>query len=130
MRPILLLLLIPGFLSDTVEEQIARCTIDAVKSPSKTSDCTDVLGTEAKNEGYHCCYIEYKYKNNHPEKLQKEGAYCGLFTKTMYDNLKDEIKKTKKEAKNNGYEVSKLKVKCHSSYLKIGVIGLIFALIL
>ena len=62
--------------------------------------------------------------------MPQEGNECLLFNKTEYKNIKDKIKRIKNEAKQKGNELKKLKVKCQSSYLKIGLIGLIFALIL
>ena len=115
-------------LSEEAEKQIDSCD-DGSFTPSKESDCTNVLGSEAKDAGYRCCFIEYQFKSK-PENMSQEGNECLIFNQTQYKNMNDRIEEVKDEAKQKGNEFTKLKVKCQSSYLKIGLIGLIFALIL
>ena len=137
MRPNLsllcILLLINSALLDLSEEDVQKITASCEEgsfTPSKKSDCLNAIDDEAKNAGYYCCFVEYKLKSK-PENAAKEGNACTLLNKNEYDNIKDTIKKYKNEVKEEeNNEFKKLKIKCQSSYLKIGVIGLIFALIL
>ena len=108
--------------------QTAQC---ASKSPSKKKDCNDIYDDDLQKAGYHCCYVYQKYKNEISG--QKEFKTCTPIDKEYYDSIGDNwdtIKKTAEDAaKQLGNELKKYKIQCKSSFLKIGLIGLVTALL-
>ena len=106
-------------------EVIAKCT--AAASSTKKKDCTSI-NTDSDPD-YYCCFYEYKYKNDPPSGVSKEGKGCTLITKSSYNNIKNEVDTTKETSKKAGYEYSKYKINCQSAFLKIGLVSLIIGLL-
>ena len=99
------------------------------KSPSKAKDCNNAISDTVKDSNYYCCFLEYKYDKK-PEGMAQEGKSCVFYDKDEYDKVKDTVDTSKKAAEAANNKLKKLKIKCQSAYLKIGVITLIFALLL
>ena len=72
-------------------------------------------GEKAGGAAY-CCYFDY-LDGNHEDKS------CIPFNQNQYDNMEDTIK-----AFENLMEVKILSIDCKSSYLQIGLLGLLFFL--
>ena len=99
------------------------------KSPSKKKDCNNAISDTVKDADYYCCFVEYKFENK-PSVGDQEGKYCVFYDKTLYDKVKDTVDELKDDAEKAGNKFKKLKIKCQSAYLKMGVITLILALLL
>ena len=61
--------------------------------------------------------------------MDQEGKYCEPIDQESYNNIKQFVKNTKQAAKNNGNDLKKFKIHCHSNYLKAGVFSLIISLL-
>ena len=101
------------------------------KSPSKKKDCNEIYGDDLQDAGYHCCYVYIKYKNEVAGK--KEFKSCLSADKTFYDSIGKDWDSLKKDAEDAakalGTELKKYQIKCKSSFLKIGFVGLVAALL-
>ena len=109
----------------------AKCTST---SPSKAKDCNNVYSKDAQNEGYHCCYYHVKLKKEYYG--VKESKACQHYTKEMYDAIENTWENSKKAYEevlkkvDSDNKVKTYEIKCQSSFLKIGFVGLIAALLL
>ena len=109
-------------------EVVSSCEGDTEK------DCTGK--TNSDNET--CCFVEVEYKKEWDEDGSKTNVYkdCEGLDKYDIDHIKDLIKirkssdnyDAKKEDKDD--KVKKYSIKCQSTFLKFGFIGLIAALLL
>lgn len=84
----------------------------SIKNPSKKSDCNGKLSSTEQNKYSHCCYVD-----------NDEGKACVALKKDEFDSLEQNIK----EAKDKGEKVGT--IECNSSYLKIGLLSLLFAVL-
>ena len=105
-----------------------KCT---AVSPSKAEDCNNVY---SKDSGYLCCYFHFKLKKDYYG--TKEMKSCQHYTKEMYDTIEDYWEGVKKTFENtvknddSDNKVEQFEIKCQSSsFLKIGFVGLIVALL-
>ncbi len=86
---------------------------DDIKNPSSKKDCNGKLSSNDKEKKYtHCCFLE-----NDGQKA------CLSFTQKEFDD----IEKNMKEAKDKGEKVGS--IECNSSYIKIGLLSLLFAVL-
>lgn len=109
MKTILLLALISlSFCSDYCDD---------VENVSDAKDCKNLEINE--KDGYRCCLFKSKYKDKNGELKEYKG--CGSLTKSEFDDIDNYIKVEKAEE-----ELEELDVDCHSNYLNIAFLALLF----
>ena len=91
---------------------------DDVEDISGIKDCENLKINETN--GYRCCFFNSKYEE-YGKKEEYKG--CGSVTKEQYENITDYIKALKEED-----ELDYLDIDCHSNYIKIAFLALLFIL--
>ena len=82
---------------------------EEIEEPKKKEDCNGKLSEKDKNRGDYCCFLD-----------SREGKECIILTQNDYDNINDLIQDHRKE--NIQF------LNCHSFYLKIGFLIILFLL--
>ena len=130
LAPLLFSLLLLTFNCSTeIDESDEDACEKGVASPSKDS-CSKVFNSTIVNAGFHCCLMEWEFKNNVPDNTEKKGKSCTVENKEEYDDIKNQIKQIKEANKKANYELKKFSIDCQSVFLKIGFASLFAALLL
>ena len=93
-------------------------------------ECDDDLSSGCENlkvgKGYYkCCLFEAEADEVIGETGSKKIKYCEAIKKDDYDNIKDYIKQSEKEAKNDWKIDVDLSIDCASNYVMISLLSLI-----
>ena len=104
-----------------------NCQSEEEEQPDE-GDCGGDSNCENLKVGkgyYKCCLFEAEADEVIGESGSKKIKYCEAIKKDDYDNIKDYIKQSEKEAKNNFKIDVDLSIDCASNYVMISLLSLI-----